>query len=117
LNVNPQPYQRLITGWQDARPRELPPRDAKVTQAALPRAALTWINAALCDRWTTYDTEGACTFVEISKRDYLAAKRAPARQLVSIEDVGVATAVLVTDYAKLITGETVYVDAGYHIVG
>ena len=47
----------------------------------------------------------------------LAAKRAPARQLVSIEDVGVATAVLATDYAKLITGETVYVDAGYHIVG
>jgi acetate kinase len=37
----------------------------------------------------------------------LAAKRAPARQLVSIEDVGVATAVLATDYAKLITGETV----------
>jgi enoyl-[acyl-carrier protein] reductase I len=46
-----------------------------------------------------------------------AAKRAPARSLVSIEDVGAATAVLATDYAKLITGETVYVDAGYHIVG
>src|SRR3974390_192734 len=40
-----------------------------------------------------------------------AAKRAPARSLVSIEDVGAATAVLATDYAKLITGETVYVDA------
>jgi enoyl-[acyl-carrier protein] reductase I len=46
-----------------------------------------------------------------------AAKRAPERCLVSIEDVGMATAVLATDYAKLITGETVYVDAGYHIVG
>lgn len=45
-----------------------------------------------------------------------AAKRAPARQLVSIEDVGVATALLATDYAKLITGETVYVDSGYHIL-
>ena len=44
----------------------------------------------------------------------LAAKRAPARQLVSIEDVSVATAILATDYTKLITGETVYVDAGYH---
>jgi len=33
------------------------------------------------------------------------------------EHVGVATAVLATDYAKLITGETVYVDAGYDIVG
>jgi enoyl-[acyl-carrier protein] reductase I len=47
----------------------------------------------------------------------LAAKRAPARRLVSIEDVGVATAVLATDHAKLITGETVYVDGGYHILG
>ena len=46
-----------------------------------------------------------------------AAKLAPARRLVSIEDVGIATAVLATDYAKLITGETVYVDGGYHIVG
>jgi enoyl-[acyl-carrier protein] reductase I len=46
-----------------------------------------------------------------------AAERAPARRLVSIEDVGVATAVLATDYAKLITGETVYVDGGYHILG
>jgi enoyl-[acyl-carrier protein] reductase I len=46
-----------------------------------------------------------------------AAKRAPTRHLVSIEDVGVATAVLATDYAKLITGETVYVDGGYHILG
>jgi enoyl-[acyl-carrier-protein] reductase (NADH) len=46
----------------------------------------------------------------------LAAKRAPTKSLVS-EDVGMATAVLATDYAKLITGETVYVDGGYHILG
>ncbi len=46
-----------------------------------------------------------------------AAKRAPAHRLVGIEDVGMATAVLATDYAKLITGETVYVDGGYHILG
>lgn len=46
-----------------------------------------------------------------------AAARAPMKHLVSIEDVGLATAVLATDYAKLITGETVYVDAGYHILG
>ncbi|MBV8535823.1 MAG: enoyl-ACP reductase FabI [Alphaproteobacteria bacterium] len=45
-----------------------------------------------------------------------AAKRAPAHRLVSIEDVGIATAVLATDYAKLMTGETVYVDGGYHII-
>jgi enoyl-[acyl-carrier protein] reductase I len=47
----------------------------------------------------------------------LAAKRAPAKRLVSIEDVGVAVAMLATDYARLITGETVYVDGGYHIMG
>ena len=46
-----------------------------------------------------------------------AASRAPVRSLVTIEDVGMATASLATDYAKLITGETVYVDGGYHIVG
>jgi enoyl-[acyl-carrier protein] reductase I len=46
-----------------------------------------------------------------------AAKRAPARHLVSIEDVGAATAFLAADNAKLITGETVYVDGGYHILG
>jgi enoyl-[acyl-carrier protein] reductase I len=46
-----------------------------------------------------------------------AASRAPVKSLVNVEDVGMATACLATDYAKLITGETVYVDAGYHIVG
>ncbi|MCW5749978.1 MAG: enoyl-ACP reductase FabI [Alphaproteobacteria bacterium] len=46
-----------------------------------------------------------------------AASRAPAGRCVTIEDVGAATAVLATDYAKLITGETVYVDGGYHILG
>ncbi len=46
-----------------------------------------------------------------------AAERAPARALVTIEDVGMATAFLATDYAKLITGDTAYVDGGYHIVG
>lgn len=42
--------------------------------------------------------------------------KAPARSLVSIEDVGVATAFLAHDAAKLITGETLYVDGGYHII-
>jgi enoyl-[acyl-carrier protein] reductase I len=46
-----------------------------------------------------------------------AAKLAPAKNLVTIEDVGAATAFLATDYAKLITGETIYVDGGYHILG
>ncbi|MBE2257786.1 MAG: enoyl-ACP reductase FabI [Candidatus Accumulibacter sp.] len=46
-----------------------------------------------------------------------AAARAPSRLLVTIEDVGMATAFLATDYAKLITGDTIYVDGGYHVVG
>ena len=45
-----------------------------------------------------------------------AAAKAPARSLVSIDDVGVATAFLAHDAARLITGETLYVDGGYHIV-
>lgn len=42
--------------------------------------------------------------------------KAPARSLVSIDDVGVATAFLAHDAARLITGETLYVDGGYHIM-
>jgi enoyl-[acyl-carrier protein] reductase I len=46
-----------------------------------------------------------------------AAEKAPAKRLVTIEEVGDATAGLATDAAKLITGETIYIDGGYHIVG
>jgi enoyl-[acyl-carrier protein] reductase I len=42
--------------------------------------------------------------------------KAPARSLVSIDDVGMATAFLAHDAARLITGETLYVDGGYHII-
>jgi enoyl-[acyl-carrier protein] reductase I len=42
--------------------------------------------------------------------------KAPTRSLVSIEDVGVATAFLAHDAARLMTGETLYVDGGYHII-
>lgn len=45
------------------------------------------------------------------------AKRTPLQRLVSIEDVGQATALLATDAAKLITGETLYIDGGLHILG
>jgi enoyl-[acyl-carrier protein] reductase I len=45
-----------------------------------------------------------------------AKEKAPARSLVSIDDVGVATAFLAHDAAKLITGETLYIDGGYHII-
>jgi enoyl-[acyl-carrier protein] reductase I len=45
-----------------------------------------------------------------------AESKAPTRSLVSIDDVGVAVAFLATDAAKLITGETLYIDGGYHII-
>jgi enoyl-[acyl-carrier protein] reductase I len=46
-----------------------------------------------------------------------AAAWAPERQLVGIDDVGAVAAFLVGDWAKMVTGSTIYVDAGYHIVG
>ncbi len=46
-----------------------------------------------------------------------AAKRTPSGQLASIDDVGAATAFLTLNVARLITGETIYVDGGYHIMG
>ena len=42
--------------------------------------------------------------------------KAPARSLVSIDDVGAATAFLAHDAARLITGQTLYIDGGYHII-
>jgi enoyl-[acyl-carrier protein] reductase I len=45
-----------------------------------------------------------------------AAAKSPLHRLVSIDDVGIATAYLATDAAKLLTGETLYIDGGYHII-
>jgi len=45
-----------------------------------------------------------------------AKSKAPARSLVSIDDVGAATAFLAHDAARLITGATLYIDGGYHIM-
>jgi len=45
-----------------------------------------------------------------------AQEKAPMHRLVSIDDVGMATAYLATDAAKLITGETIYIDGGYHVI-
>src|ERR1700731_1263184 len=45
-----------------------------------------------------------------------AQSKAPTRSLVSIDDVGNATAFLALDGAKLITGSVMYIDGGYHII-
>jgi enoyl-[acyl-carrier protein] reductase I len=42
--------------------------------------------------------------------------KAPSRALVDIDDVGAACAFLAHDAARLITGQVLYVDGGYHII-
>ncbi len=46
-----------------------------------------------------------------------AVQRAPLRRLVDIEDVGALCAFLASDAGRSITGGTLYVDAGFHILG
>ena len=46
-----------------------------------------------------------------------AIERSPEHMLVTIDDVGATAAFLVSDAAKGLTGNTMYVDAGYHIAG
>jgi enoyl-[acyl-carrier protein] reductase I len=45
------------------------------------------------------------------------AERAPARRLVRIEEVGAACVFLSCPYAAAMTGQTLYIDGGYHILG
>jgi enoyl-[acyl-carrier protein] reductase I len=42
--------------------------------------------------------------------------RAPARRLVTIEEVGAACVFLSSDYGAAMTGETLYIDGGFHIL-
>jgi len=42
--------------------------------------------------------------------------RAPVRRLVTIEEVGAASVFLASDYGAAMTGETLYIDGGYHIL-
>lgn len=44
------------------------------------------------------------------------ALRAPARRLVTIEEVGAACVFLASPYAAAMTGETLYIDGGFHIL-
>jgi enoyl-[acyl-carrier protein] reductase I len=61
----------------------------------------------------TRAASGISRFDELLER---AAKRAPRRQLVTIEEVGATAAFLVSDGARSVTGGVHYVDAGYNIV-
>jgi enoyl-[acyl-carrier protein] reductase I len=62
-------------------------------------------------------TRAASGIPEFQKLMSDAVERAPLHTLVSPDDVGALSAFLVSDLAKTITGGTIYVDGGYHIVG
>ena len=62
----------------------------------------------------TRAASGIPAFDELLERT---AKRAPTHDLVTIDDVGAVAACLVSDGARAMTGNTAYVDGGYHIVG
>ena len=44
-------------------------------------------------------------------------KRTPSHQLATIDDIGMATALMATPAAKMINGDTVYIDGGFHVMG
>jgi enoyl-[acyl-carrier protein] reductase I len=47
----------------------------------------------------------------------LAKEKSPLRSLVDISDIGALLTFLASDSAKNMTGDIIYVDAGYHIIG
>jgi enoyl-[acyl-carrier protein] reductase I len=62
-------------------------------------------------------TRAASALEEFDRLIQEVVERAPEHRLVTIDDIGAATAYLATDNARLVTGTTLYVDGGYHIVG
>jgi enoyl-[acyl-carrier protein] reductase I len=63
------------------------------------------------------DTRAASGLKDFDELLDRAAAEAPTGRLVNIDDVGIACASLATDAAKLITGATLYIDGGLHIMG
>ena len=61
-------------------------------------------------------TRAASGIAEFDELLAKAQEKAPMQALVSVDDVGSAVAFLATDLAKLMTGETLYIDGGYHII-
>jgi enoyl-[acyl-carrier protein] reductase I len=61
-------------------------------------------------------TRAASGIPEFDELLHDAHRRAPLRREVEIDDVGSLCAFLVSDAAQAITGDTFYIDAGYHIL-
>lgn len=62
-------------------------------------------------------TRASSGIKEFDKLMEKAIERAPLHTLVSIEDIGALSAYLVSDVARSLTGGTIHIDGGYHIVG
>ena len=60
-------------------------------------------------------TRAASGLTDFDKLMAKAAERAPAKELSTIDDVGRYTALLATEAGRMITGDTLFVDGGYHI--
>lgn len=72
------------------------------------------VNAISAGPIRTLAASGIAHFREMLSR---AEKAAPLRRNVTIEEVGDVAAFLCSDLARGLTGEVIYVDEGYHIVG
>lgn len=72
------------------------------------------VNAVSAGPISTLAARGIAGFTDMRK---IHAERAPLRRNVQLEEVGNAAVFLLSDLASGITGEVLYVDAGYHIMG
>lgn len=62
-------------------------------------------------------TRAASGLTDFDKLMNEASQKAPLHQLVTLEQIGEMAAFLVSDNARQVTGQTVYVDAGYNVRG
>ncbi len=62
-------------------------------------------------------TRAACGLRDFDQTLQHMASRSPARQSVGIHDVGHTATFLASDEARFLSGQTIFVDGGYHVLG
>ena len=62
-------------------------------------------------------TLAARSIAGFTEMESMFVERAPLRRQIDADDVAAASAYLLSDDAKNVTGTTLYVDAGYHAMG
>ncbi|MFZ4541272.1 MAG: enoyl-ACP reductase FabI [Rickettsiales bacterium] len=72
------------------------------------------VNALSTGPVKTRAASGLTDFDQLMEK---AAKEAPMHQLVTLDQIGEMAAFLASDHAKQVTGQTIYVDAGYNVRG